>query len=232
MRLIAALFFVAVASALVVMWGVNKQQPSAQPVQISEDVQKTETVNEPAAVEVTEQEVANLDVTSARYRLQKIHERSPDSSITEEQILAVMEKPFIWKQLDKVPENLPLSEEKIRDGREFISLDSLKLETLVIGDTVELPLAQTGRTYFMKVEGVQDMGDGNTTWSGQLSDSGAGYHHVSFTRGASGVTVGGINSPDGHFTVEGRGDTGWVVLSRVDAVNREEGDAIIPDFNE
>ena len=231
MRLIAALFFVAVASALAVMWGVNKQHSTEQPVQISEDFQGTETVNKPEVTDVTEQEVANLDVMSARYRLQKIHERLPNSDITEEQILTAMAEPSLWKQLNTVPENLPLSEEKIRDGREFVSLDSLKLETLVIGDTVELPLTQTGRTYFMKVERVQDMGDGNTTWSGQLTDSGA-YHHVSFTRGASGVTVGGINSPDGHFTVEGRGDTGWIVLSRVDAMNREEGDAVIPEINE
>ncbi len=64
-----------------------------------------------------------------------------------------------------------LSAEQKLDGREFIQINPLKIESLVQGDTLEITIQQANKTYTARIDQVISEGDGrNVTWRGYLDD--------------------------------------------------------------
>jgi hypothetical protein len=117
-----------------------------------------------------------------------------------------------WQKIDKASEKLNLSEEDLVDGREFIHLNPLKLESLVKGDRLEIRVEQIDQTYTVLIDTVAANDDGrNVTWTGAIEEL-EGYHQVTITRGED-LIVGGITTPEGLFQLQGQGDEGWIVNS-------------------
>ncbi|MBK8972121.1 MAG: hypothetical protein IPM37_12380 [Hahellaceae bacterium] len=120
-----------------------------------------------------------------------------------------------WQPADTVSDQFPLSDDERMDGREFIKVDQLKIESLVAGDTLEINIAQTNGMYVARIDRVESQFGNNVSWFGHLEDV-AGTEgditNVTFTRGETLMTA-GITTPDGHFEIEARGNEGWISKS-------------------
>jgi hypothetical protein len=153
----------------------------------------------------------NPDYPTFELRYEEVLARRDNNFIDATALLTAMAQSAAWKADDKVAEALPLSVEERHDGRQFIRFSPLKLESLVPGDEMEIPIAQHNANYTLRVNQVLAHGDGNVTWYGHLQDFPAD-NQVSITRGQT-LTYGGITTPRGLFVLEARDDKGWIVNS-------------------
>lgn len=145
-------------------------------------------------------------------RLAIMRERRPNKDYDPDEVAAAMARTDAWTPLSSPPAGLPLSSEELADGREFIDFDSLKIETLVPGDTVKLAIDATGQQYDVKVDNVEKQDESRLTFSGHIEGYDGQSYFVSMTKGDV-LTMGGIDTPDGHFTLQAHGDKGWVASS-------------------
>lgn len=155
------------------------------------------------------------DVATDGYTLQaridQMQARRVDQQFDPEAIKNAVNQPAAWEADPSIADNLGLDDQERYDGREFIRFSPLKLESLMPGDEMEIPLAQQNATYQMVVDNVQVHPDGNVSWYGHLKDFPL-ENQVSFTRGKD-LTVGSIAVPDKQFTLQAHGEMGWVVNS-------------------
>lgn len=124
-------------------------------------------------------------------------------------------QPSAWQAADSISEQFPLSDDERLDGREFIKVDQLKIESLVAGDTLEIEIAQNNGKYVARIDRVESQFGNNVSWFGHLENVPGTENdktNVTFTRGESLMTA-GITTPDGHFELEARGDEGWISKS-------------------
>lgn len=144
-------------------------------------------------------------------RMDQMQTRRLGTHFNADEVKAAMAQPSAWQTDPSVADTLNLDEGERYDGREFIRFSPIKLESLVPGDVMEIPLAQQNATYQMVVDSVQVHDDGNVTWYGHLKDF-PEENQVSFTRGQD-LTVGSIAVPDKQFTLQAQNELGWVVNS-------------------
>lgn len=158
-------------------------------------------------------------------RLDVMRERRPDVHYNADEVAAAMARTDAWTPLSSPPAGLPLSPEELTDGREFIDFDSLKLETLVPGDSVKLAIGATDQEYDVKIDDVEIQDESRLKFSGHIEGYDGQSYYVSFNKGET-LTMGGIDTPDGHFTIQAHGDKGWVASSG--ALFKEHVDPIVP----
>lgn len=104
-----------------------------------------------------------------------------------------------------------LSLEDVYDGREFIRFDALKVETLIPGDNIRLYIPQAQREYTANIRSVIENGGGVITWEGEISGTN-NKGKVSITKDLE-TTYIGLFTEDAHYTVEAKGDIGWIANS-------------------
>lgn len=153
----------------------------------------------------------NPDYPTIEYRLDEMRARRQGKTFDASDVKAAMQQPAAWQTDPSVADGLNLDNEERYDGREFIRFSGLKLESLVPGDEMEIPIAQLNNTYQMVVDGVRVHTDGNVSWYGHLKDF-PSENQVAFTRNAE-FTVGGITVQDKQYTLQAQGDTGWLAES-------------------
>lgn len=170
----------------------------------------------------------NSDYPSLDHRLQEMRARRDGRDFQAEKVISAMRASDAWETADEPGDKLKLSDEERHDGRDFVRFRAEKLETLVPGDTMTLPLAQKNQEYTMAVNRVEVHDDGNVTWHGRLSEF-PDNNQVSITRGES-LTVGGFTTPEGHYTLQARGNQGWVASSdTLFKRDQDKTDAVVPD---
>lgn len=166
---------------------------------------------------------------AVKERLDAIHQRRPDLNIDAATLEAKMAQPYAWKNSDTVPKNLPLKPEELTDGRRFIAVDSLKIETLMPGDTLDLNVPETNNTHEAVIDSVEKFDYDTISWYGHINGSDGQTYSVSFTHGNN-LTMGGFDSPDGHYVIQGHGADGWIASSgllfkeHVDPIRPEDAD--------
>lgn len=194
-------------------------------------VNKTPALNAKSAIPVqpTTQSAAVVVDSHVLTRLQQIKERRPELSLSGEQLAQLIAKPNAWAPTDEPAKNLPLESAEFTDGREFIQMDTLKLETLMPGDQLEIPLQQQGKTYKVAIDEVVKQTSDTISWYGHIdADDGQSYS-VSISRGKQ-LTVGGIDTPEGHFVLQAHGKDGWIASSdTLFKVNPEVSDEVYPE---
>lgn len=157
----------------------------------------------------------NKGVVTEGYTLQarvdQMQARRNGQHFDPDAIKSAVQQPSAWQVDPSVADSLGLDDQERYDGREFIRFSPLKLESLMPGDEMEIPVAQQNATYQMVVDNVQVHDDGNVSWTGHLKDFPL-ENQVSFTRGKD-LTVGSITVPDKQFTLQAHGEMGWVVNS-------------------
>ncbi len=185
---------------------------------------------------VTAQQEARYEEinTNASYpdletRMIEMQARRDGKPFDAEAVLAALATPAPWAVNDSAVEALDLTLEEQHDGREFLSVDRMKIESLVAGDVIELPVAFEGGMMQMEVERVEVGTSGAVTWHGRITDF-EEENQVSITQGEA-ITVGGITTPNGVYMVESRAEAGWIVPTGTLFKNTEEEDGILPPEN-
>lgn len=165
-------------------------------------------------------------------RMAALLERRPNTSITKERLLQYLEEASAWKSSNRVIEDDSQGTGNNQSGSKkyLIEFNREKIETLMNGDTLEIPIPETGNSYVMQVENIQANGDNNITWSGTLLNEDGGSYPVTFTQNQTTLTVGGVSTPTGHFGLEAREGEGWLMASRVMThAHDDKPDYIIPE---
>ncbi|MBU6952577.1 hypothetical protein [Hahella sp. HN01] len=189
---------------------------AASPAQSVQSPQQTASKSTPGAAKDSEPELPdyamnNEEYPSIEFRMTEIEARRDGRAFDQEEVVRAMWEPSAWKSDDGIADQLELSDADRFDGREFIRFSPMKLESLMPGDEMEVPVLPQNATYQMVVDRVESHGDGNVTWYGHLKDF-EQDNQVSFTRGEN-LTYGGVTTPEGLYVVEARGDKGWIVNS-------------------
>lgn len=121
-----------------------------------------------------------------------------------------------WFEREVPGPGLPLEDDEVEDGRVFLDFNRLKLDGAQPGDQLDLRIPQLARTYTVTIEEVREHGAGIFSWGGRLEGLPPNYTAV-ITQGPR-HTHGGITTPEGHYTIEVHGGSGWIVST--DTISR------------
>lgn len=156
----------------------------------------------------------NSDYATFGDRVSEIRSRRNGQDTDVAALYAASQKAAAWQSVDSVSDQVPLTDEERFDGREFIQIDPLKIESLVPGDTLEIAIAQNNARYQARIDRVEVQLENNVTWFGHLENVPGAENdtNVVFTRGSSLLTA-GITTPNGHFELEARNGEGWIASS-------------------
>lgn len=176
----------------------NKAKPS----------QSAET---PAATDDIDYPTMNPDYPTLDYRLAEMKARRDGQDFDADKVRAALRMASAWSEDASVVSNLPADAADQNDGRAFIKFEPMKIESLMPGDELVLPVPQENREFNMVVETVEAHGDGVVTWRGHLKDF-TEQNQVTISQ-ARGNTQIGIFTPDAHYQVEVFDTQGWVVNS-------------------
>lgn len=181
----------------------------------------------------------NPDYPTLAMRLEEMSARRNGRSFDPQAVMEALAAPGAWESAPAPGEKLSLSEEEMQDGREFIRFDRLKLETLVKGDMLELPVNQAGAVFKARITRARGNADGSVTWRGTLMDDAGPVvgedgtpYLVTFTSGDK-VVSGGVFTPQGHFVIQAVEEQGWLApSSTLFKPNAKESCALVPGQNQ
>lgn len=145
-------------------------------------------------------------------RISAMKARRPDAQHSPEDVLAAVERPVAWETKSTPgPKLKRLTEEELSDGRQFVDFDPLKVETLMVGDHMDIAVDSIGRVFDMKVDSVRIYDDGNIKWKGPITNvDGGGI--VTITQSPK-ITVAAVVLKQKDFTLEAYGLDGWIINS-------------------
>jgi hypothetical protein len=187
----------------------------------------TSTAQKQGKIAPSKEDIGNYQYVQDRLDLMQM--RRPGANYDPAEVAAALARTDAWKPSPTAPTGLPLSQEELTDGRQFIEFDSLKIETLEPGDSVKLTIDDTGQQYNVNIDNVEQQDESRITWTGHIDGHDGQPYHVSFTKGET-LTVGGIDTPDGHYVVQAHGNKGWVASSGL--LFKEHVDPIVPPEEE
>ncbi|GAA3961177.1 hypothetical protein GCM10022278_19060 [Allohahella marinimesophila] len=160
-------------------------------------------------VDLLQQPDSNPDYPSFQDRVTAVSVRRNNQHFDPRALWLASQEPEAWQPLETPSQSFGLSAEEMQDGREFVRIDPLKIESLVPGDTLEIPIAQLNTTLVAYIEDVRSEDNGrNVTWTGQLAGLDA-PNEFTLTRGGD-LIMGGISTPDGIFELQAHGSEGWI----------------------
>lgn len=185
---------------------LNNPRPAANAQQPHAD-----TTAAISAEEILQLPDANPDYATLGDRANEMAARRNGQTVDPRALQQAIAQNAAWGPLDETPAGFPLTAEEQMDGREFIQVNPLKIESLMPGDTFEMDIAQINRSFTAVIDQVQAGDNNNVTWVGHLQNH-KEESQVVLTRGDS-LLVGGITTPEGHFEMEARGEQGWIANS-------------------
>jgi hypothetical protein len=223
---VAAIVVIALGALLLVSWQVESEPPADDQVVAVKAQSQTGTMNASSgavgaapslsptagAQAAPVQNLSAEDLAQAEERLDVMQQRRPERNFDLTEVAAALKRETAWSPAEEVPDNLPLEPEELTDGRQFIQLDSLKIETLAPGDEVKVFIEETGQEYQVTMDSVEKHDYDSISWHGHIDGSDGQTYSVSFTRGKE-LTVGGLDTPDGHYVLQAHGDNGWLASS-------------------
>ncbi len=215
----------------VILIGFNAMQSADNKVDTTDDESKStaselNATNQPqlampttgaaeAAAPVTnknEKEEIPAEYAHIEERLEMMQTRRPNQHFDPAAVAAAVNRDIAWETAEEAPSDLPLKPEELTDGRQFINFDSLKLETLMPGDDLKVTIDETGEDYLVTMDRVEKHDYDSISWYGHIDGADGQTYKVSFTRG-KGLTVAGLDTPDGHYVLQSHGDNGWIASS-------------------
>ncbi|MDO8345712.1 MAG: hypothetical protein Q7T48_21110 [Cellvibrio sp.] len=147
-------------------------------------------------------------------RIAAMQQRRPNLQFSNSEVAAAVNRTTSWAPTEETPRELPLQPEEFTDGRQFIELDSLKIETLMPGDKINVQVDNNAKDYQVTIDRIEKHDYNSISWFGHIQGDDGQKYSVSFTRGEQ-LTVGGLDTPDGHYVLQGHGDKGWVASSQL-----------------
>ena len=131
-----------------------------------------------------------------------------------DEVAAAVARTTTWTATDTIHRELPLAEEEFTDGRQFLDLDSLKIETLMPGDQINVRVDEQAKDYKVTIDRIEKHDYNSISWYGHITGDDGHKYQVSVTRGEH-LTVGGLDTPDGHFVIQAHGNKGWIASSQL-----------------
>jgi hypothetical protein len=171
-------------------------------------------------------QIVNYTLPDIQERLDVMQKRRPDAEFSSAAVEAAMKREDLWGAPKQIPKDLPLKPEEFVDGRQFIAFDSLKMETLVPGDSLKIAIDEHRQNYEIIIDKVEQHDYESITWHGHLDGGNGQTYATSFTRGKE-LTVGGIDTPEGNYVIQSHGDKGWVASSGLLFKADPDGDDIV-----
>ncbi|PUA26852.1 MAG: hypothetical protein B0W54_20705 [Cellvibrio sp. 79] len=159
---------------------------------------------------------SHAPITSAelKTRMDNIKQRRPNLDYSPEEVAAAVARNTSWSPAETTPKNLPLKPEELADGRQFIQLDTMKMETLMPGDAINVRVDENAKDYEVVIDKVEKHDYSSISWYGHIQGEDGQKYSVSFTRGEA-LTVGGLDTPDGHYVLQAHGNNGWIASSQL-----------------
>ncbi len=217
-----------VEPAIVAEPPVEQAQPSVAVSEPMKAARPAPSATQTKPTQVASNESENAGDISFEERLTAMQERRPNQHFDPVAVEAAMTRQNAWAPAEEVPEDLPLQPEEFTDGRQFIALDSLKIETLMPGDDVKVTIEETGQDYSVAVDRVEKHDYNSISWYGHIEGADGQTYSVSFTRGEK-LTVGGLDTPEGHYVLQAHGNNGWIASSALlFKIDPKVDDAIYP----
>jgi hypothetical protein len=185
--------------------------------------------NEMSVEELFIQKDENPSYATFEERVSTVVARRHGKAIDPALLYEASKKETAWVALSEIPNTLDLTLEQKLDGREFIKIDPLKIESLVHGDTLEITIAQLNSTYTAHITDVVSEDEGrNVTWLGYLEGL-ESPNTLTITRGKD-LIVGGISTPNALYSLQAHGDIGWIVDSATLFVGGDQPILVTPDM--
>ncbi|MES2675579.1 MAG: hypothetical protein V4660_15160 [Pseudomonadota bacterium] len=145
-------------------------------------------------------------------RFSAMQQRRPNTQFDAKAVEAAIKRENLWATATQPAKTLTLKPEELKDGRQFIHFDSLKIETLMPGDNLKIAIAEFKQDYEVVIDRIEQHDYENISWHGHI-DAGDGQNYsVSFTRGEK-LTVAGIDTPEGNYVLQAHGNDGWIASS-------------------
>ena len=187
-----------------------QESPSAAPVVSSKTAGNSQSPAKP--LEERYQSLSqNSRLPTLDSRLAELRELYPYREFAAEEVLDLMSRPNAWQPASTPPDSLPLTEAQRNDGREFIDMNPARLEVLLPGDSFELPLERLGMHLKMEVESREALPGGGFTLHGRVL-GGSELMRVTITQ-SPGLSIAGIDTPQGHVVMQANDDQGWIASS-------------------
>jgi hypothetical protein len=93
---------------------------------------------------------------------------------------------------------------------------------------VKVTIDETGEDYNVTVDRVEKHDYNSISWYGHIEGADGQTYSVSFTRGET-LTVGGLDTPEGHYVLQAHGNNGWIASSALlFKIDPNVDDAIYP----
>lgn len=208
-----------------------KMVTPAKTVATSTSATASVPMNMPSAANVstaTQVQPAKNTPLSLEQRLALINQRNPNLNMNSSQLQALMNKPNAWQVQDDIVNQLQdkLEPHEVNDGRKFIAIDPMKIETLLPNDTMQVEIPQLHKAFTLKVDDMSSE-NGITSWTGKLTDF-PDLNTVIITQGGTGnslITQIGLNTPTGFYVAEGFNKAGWIVSG---GTKFSKGEIVVP----
>lgn len=168
----------------------------------------------PSQPDLLQRPDSNPAMATFANRISEITARRNGATQDVDALYSASQKSAAWSAADTVSAAFPLTDEERSDGREFIQIDPLKIESLVVGDTLDIDIGQINGHFTARIDRAEVQGNDNVSWYGHFENMPDGDNAVDvvFTRSAT-LLTGGITTPSGHFELEARGNEGWIASS-------------------
>ncbi len=161
-------------------------------------------------------------------RLDAMQKRRPNLKFDAKEVEAAVGRDRAWATATAPAKDLPLNVEEFKDGRQFIQFDSLKIETLMPGDNLNIAIDEFNQYYEVAIDRVEQQDYDSISWYGHIQGSDGQTYNVSFTRGTT-LTVAGIDTPEGNYVLQAHANNGWIASSGLlFKVNPTTDDVVYP----
>jgi hypothetical protein len=146
-------------------------------------------------------------------RIVALENMYPEQSIDPENLVDTLSQPTAWKDSAGDGKGLHLSEEHLKDGREFIEFDRERVAVMLPGDKIELPIKDLGGAVKVVIDSIKDEGANTLTWSGHVEGA-KDFMRVSITQG-DGISVGLIETENATYNLQSNDNKGWIASTAV-----------------
>lgn len=146
-----------------------------------------------------------------------------------EEVLALMQQESAWEQKNQPSEALKqtLNEESLNDGRQFVQIEPRRIQLLLPGDSLNVPIPQVDQPLAMTVDRIESSNPEAIAWIGTLKNQ-TQTSDVHITT-SDDLLLATMLTQSGHYTLETTGNEGWVVLtSTLFKINPEVSDVVMP----
>lgn len=153
----------------------------------------------------------NEQVTSLEQRITELNQLYPYREFSSDEVLDLLAQSNAWEGSPEVPESLPLTADQRNDGRDFIQINPDRFQVLLPGDTIEMPLEKLGMRLEIKIDSREALPDGGFTLHGHVVGTDE-FMRATITQGP-GLSLAGIDTPQGHVVMQANDTHGWVATS-------------------